>query len=203
MIHLAGQGVAVFAENLEKEIIRVLKKGEQRLQTGSETPHYTQHNGSRDTNGLEKYNERGDRNQRPFTPMNNGNGQYRRQHYHPEGREQRYSIDRGYQPLMYQGNRGLSGYPSRNDNRDTGRQYYRNYDRGDERNYNRNDHRDNDEQYYRSRYNKDKLCYDTKRHFNSGYYSRERFDERDDRFVGDRYSYDDDYYYGKRRSGRS
>ena len=46
LVNLEGQGVAVFAENLEKEISRVLKKGEQRLQTGSET----QHNGGRDTN---------------------------------------------------------------------------------------------------------------------------------------------------------
>ena len=174
-VHLEGQGVAVFAENLEKEISRVLKKGELRLQTGSET----KHNGGRDTNGLDKYNERGDRNQRPYMPMNNGNDRYRRQHFHPEGRDQRYSIDRGYQPRAYPGNRGLSGYPSRNDNWDTGRQYYRNYDRGDERNYNRNDHRDNDGQYYRSEYNKDTRGYDTQKTFNSGNYSRERFDERD------------------------
>ena len=200
MVHLEGQGVAVFAENLEKEISRVLKKGEQRLQTGSETQHYTQYNGGKDTNGLDKYNERGDRNQRPYTPMNNGNGQYRQQHYYPEGRDQRYSIDRRYQPRAYPGYRGLSGHPSRNDNRDTGRQFYRNYDRGDERNYNRNDHRDNDGQYYRGGYNKDKRGYYTQKTLNSGYYSRERFDER---FVGDRYSYVDDYYYGRRRNGRS
>ena len=89
----------------ENSSVKVIPIGDH--ETGSETPHYTQHHGDRDTNGLDKHNERGGINQRPYTPMNNGNGQYRQQHYHPEGRDQRYSIDRGYQPPMYQGNLGL------------------------------------------------------------------------------------------------
>ena len=57
LIHLAGRGVAVFAENLEKEIVRVIKSGEERIETETETS--TQYNRSRDMNT-------GDRNYRPY-----------------------------------------------------------------------------------------------------------------------------------------
>lgn len=199
LIHLAGQGIAVFTGNLEKEIIKGLRKEEQRAEIGSETSHSTQHNGSRNTNGLDQYNDRGDRNYRPYKPADKRNGQYNRQHNYPEGRDQRHNTDNGYPR-----NHDLSGYPSRNDNGDNERQYHRNYNRGNERNYYRNDNRDNDRHYYRSDYNKDNRGYDKQRTFNSGNYLSERLDERDNRYSRVRYFDNDDYYYyGRRRNGHS
>ena len=198
MIHLAGQGVAVSAWNLEKEIIWVhRRKGEQRLETGSETSHSTHHNGTTDTNRLDMFDDRGSTNHRSYK-SHNGNGKYCRLHYHPEGRAKRHNTDRGYQPQMYPGNhvfqdihREMTTETMRDNTTEittetTG-------DTITEMN------RDNDRQYYRSDYNKDNHTYDTQRIFNSENYSSERFDERDDRYSGDRYSDTGDYYYYGRR----
>ena len=51
LVHLSGPGVAAFAKNLEKEIIRVLKKEEQRDKMRKpEYPNSTQHSEGRNTN---------------------------------------------------------------------------------------------------------------------------------------------------------
>ena len=104
LIHLAGRGVAVFADNLEKEIVRVLKSGEQQLET--ETENTAQLSRSRDMNT-------GNRNHRSYQLAYNGDGQYNQQHRYPEERDQRRNTYRGNQPRMHPDSNGFSGYPSR------------------------------------------------------------------------------------------
>ena len=53
LIHLSGHGVAVLAKNIEKEIIRVLKTGEQQSKAVSETSYSTQPNCVREANRRE------------------------------------------------------------------------------------------------------------------------------------------------------
>ena len=195
LIHLAGQGVAVFADNLEKEIVRVLKSEEQQLETEAENT--AQLSRSRDMNT-------GNRNHRSYQLAHNGDGQYNQQHKYPEERDQRRNTYRGNQPRMHPDSNGFSGYPSRKDDRDNERQYYRNHNRGNERNYYRDDYRDNDRQHYRSGYNKDNQGIDSYRIISNGNYPSERFNDRDDKYLGDIYFDKDDYYYnGWCRSGHS
>ena len=74
LIHLAGEGVAVFAGNLEKEIIRVINKEDQGEVTGlSETSPSEIHSSSRNMNVFDQYRDIGDRTFRPNKPADSGN----------------------------------------------------------------------------------------------------------------------------------
>ena len=202
LVHLASNGISVFAENLEREIIRVLKKNEQRDDSGlSETLVPTNYNSSRNSNVFDQRSDRAERTFRPNNPTDNGNRQYTRQHDYSQGRDRRYGTDTGYRRPVHSRNHEFSRYPLRTDNRDNERQYYRNNTQINERRYYRNDSRDNERQYYRNSYNKENSGLDTKRYFNDINYSKDRYGERDYRYVRHR-DFDDDYDYYGGRSGQ-
>ena len=202
LIHLAGQGVVVFAENLENEINRILKKGEHRLQFESETSQFMEHTDGRDINTYDNHNKRGERFHRPYQPTKYGNGQYGRQRYNTEERDQQRYTDRRYQRPMHLDNRRYTGYPSRSDNRDNERQYYRKKESDSMRYFDRKGYRDNDKHYYRSDYDKDNHEYDTQYTSKRRNYWSERCDESVDRYESEMYFSNDGDYYGRRRNVR-
>ena len=167
----------MLAKNIEKEIIRVLKTGEQQSKAVSETSYSTQPNRVREANR----GEIGDGYRRPHLQTQNGNEQH---HGHSTYRGHRYQRHPDHHA-------SYSRYPPRHNDRNEGH-----YSRNDERRFYRDGDREDDRQYYRRDYNKDNQRHQSQTTFSGRDYLDDRFDESENRY---RYSDSGDYYRNDRR----
>ena len=201
-LHLSGQGIAVFAENLEKEIRHILKKDSiQDNVRMSTSTHTTNQHGFRRDNRREQYSNRG-RQQGPSGMHNasNGHSAYRRDVRRENQRDKYIDGDRRlYRPIRPQTGRFYqSSYPDR---REENTQRYRNSDDRSGKYSNK----DSRMPYYRTDFSGDRndTYYKAQSDSDSRHYSGERFDERELSYLRNRHFdrdyYDDDYYYHRHR----
>ena len=198
-LHLSGRGIAVFAENLEKEIRHILKKDDihDNMKMSTSMHPTDQHRFSRD-NRREQYSNRN----RPQGPsgmhnISNGHSAYRRD-VKTENQPDEYTgrDRRPYRPIRPQTGRFYqSSYPDR---REENTQRYRN---NDDR-LGRYSNKDNQMTYYRTDYSRirNDNNYKAQSDSDNRHYSGERFDEREQSYLRNRhfdrdYYDDDDFYY--------